>query len=191
MIPDAPVRMWQFVDVIVLLILTIGLIALLSGQKREHGKLLPTISQSVARSKRDQIIFTTLMLVCFPLYYGFVWFWTTPKLAAPRIAYYLILASFVFELIFVLVPARGKLFKVHAAATALVGIFMTALPVVYLIAGENLLNAHRAAIFGYLIISAAMLFVLLKKRHDAPILQVEVVFIASFLVMVSLLAHVG
>src|ERR1700722_10350149 len=107
MIPSRPDSAWQYFDLISVGAIFIILVILILNHYRKTGSLEPTVSQTVAYSKRSSLTFSILVTPFFPLYYGFLYFWVAPLTNMPAYFYYLLILSAICELIFVWVPATS------------------------------------------------------------------------------------
>lgn len=190
MIPVSPVPFWQYFDLITLSILLSVTAVLVMAQRKSTGKLLGTISQSVAHTKRSSLIFSIFMTICYPLYYAFVWLWVGPLVDAPTIFYYLLAGSALCEMVFVWVPATtGMSHKIHAAMAYVVGVEMFVFPVIILLYGQNVSSFAQASIIFFLVTGCALLSLMIFKKLRTYTFLYETIYSVVFLLTVSIIAH--
>lgn len=190
MIPNAPLPVFEYVDCITIVILTLVLGALLLVHRKQHGNLQASISQTVAATKRSSMLFTLTMLVVYPLYYAWLWLWVGPALGMPT-AYYLLLGlSAIAEFVFVLVPASiGWRLRAHQIAAGIVGVAMAMFPAIMLVAGEGVSAAGRLALVIFYVVTVCMLGLLFTPKYRRHTFLYEVMYCALFLGSVSIAAH--
>jgi hypothetical protein len=190
MIPEQPVDFWQYFDFYILALLTIFITYLLLLHRRKNGALLSTISQTIAHSKNSSLSFSIIMTICYPLYYGFLWYWVGPLTRMPAIFYILLIVSAVFEVIFVWVPSKsGRQKRIHEFAAGVVGIFMFASILLILILGNSIHNLAVLFCYLFLLTSLIMSWLLIFKKYRKHIFAFEVIYISLFLITISLVAH--
>ena len=190
MTPDSPVVFWQYFDIYVLSVLTIVIYALLAAHKRKNGELLTTISQTVAYSKSSAIVFAVAMIICYPLYYAFLWFWVGPRTHMPAAFYYLIIPAAVAEAVFVLIPATmGKRKYIHIFGAAVVGLAMFLLALLILIYGAPLHILSRILLTVFILIAISSVWLLRQHKYRKHTFTIETTYVLTFLIAVSFVAH--
>lgn len=190
MIPSEPVQFWRYFDIVVIATVTLVVAWLMITHRKKKGELLASISQTIAADKRSSFIFSVMMTVAVPLYYGFIWFWVGPLVAAPWHFYALVAASFVAEMVFVWVPATsGKSKRVHEITAGFVGITMFVAPLTLLIGG-NLEEAARVAIMIFTGITLIMGALLLTPNQRKYTLTYETIYCILFWALISLITHI-
>lgn len=185
MVPAEPVVFWQYFDILSVGILTILVGLFVLHETRRTKKLPQTISSAVAEHPSTSISFAIVMTIFFPLYYAFLWFWVGPYVTAPYLFYVLAIVSFICELIFVWLPARGKYHVIHTSTATLVGVCMFAVSVLLLSTSVDLGPIGVWSIIGFWV-TTIVAFLLARNGRT---LIAEITYCAGFLAMVSVIAH--
>ncbi len=189
MIPSAPISFWQYFDIVVIAAVSLVVAWAMLTHRKKGRAMLPSISQTIAADKNASLLFSVVMTVCVPLYYGFIWFWLGPKVAAPWYFYALVAASFVAEMIFVWVPASsGKSKRIHELNAWFVGIVMFAVPLILLLAA-HLSQAAMVATITFLALSLVILLLLAILKTRKYTLTYEIIYCVLFWVLISFIAH--
>jgi len=189
MIPEYPVLFWQYFDIITLLPITIGVLWILRTHHRTKGGFLKTISHTIASSKQSQLLFSILMTIFFPFYYGFLWFWVGPAANAPNFYYWLVGVSAIAELMFIWLPETGAGIKskIHKWTALFVGMTMFIMPALLLASSTSAVGT--ASILGFYISTGLLGFIyLFKNRKDATLI-LEAVYCIVFILTISVVAH--
>jgi len=190
MISVEPIEFWEFFDLYTLGILFIIVGSLVVTHYRKNGSLLSTISETVAHSHHSSLIFSVVMMICFPLYYAFIWFWVAPLTQMPVSFYYLLTISALFEVIFVWVPATdGRSRKIHQIMSSLVGVAMLAAPLFILLYGTGLSTVSRISILVFTAMAVILVGLLLIKSTRKYTFLYETIYCAAFLATISVIAH--
>lgn len=183
---------FEFVDVFVVVGLSLVLGSLLWWQYKKTGRVLGSISQTVAANRRTSFIFSVVMSVAYPLYYTWLWLWTGPSLVMPGVYYAVLAFSAVSELIFVWVLATDRVKrKIHEAAAAFVGFAMLILPALILLSGRNVSELSRVAIFVYFGVCTVLLALIARAKYRKYTFAYEVAYCLTFLLAMSVAGHAG
>lgn len=189
MIPPEPVAVWQYVDALVILFVSAVVVTLIASHKRSANRLLPSISQTIAANPRSSLVFSLTMTVAAPLYYGFIWLWVGPLVAAPWYFYALIAVSFLAEMVFVWVPATsGKSKRVHEITAGFVGLTMFVAPLILLFAA-NLSQSATVAVIVFIALSLIILALLAIPKTRKHTLAYEVIYCVLFWALMLFIAH--
>lgn len=186
-----PIRFWEYFDFISLGFIVITIAVLIGLYYRKNKTLQKTISETVADNRTSSIIFSAVMTIFFPLYYGFLWFWVGYLINAPPAYFIVLIVSGISEMLFVWLPAKGNGMRrrIHGIAVSVVGLAMLILPVLILLYSNNVDATGYYTIYAFLgvtvLIGAALLTGLFKKYT----IQFEVAFCSVFLVMMSVVGH--
>lgn len=190
MIPVQPILFWRYFDVAVIALVSFVVAWLMLTHRKRNGSLLASISQTIAADKRASLIFSLMMTVAVPLYYGFIWFWLGPLVVAPWYFYALVAVSFVAEMVFVWVPAtEGKSKKIHELNAWFVGVVMFVAPLILLL-GATLSQAATAATIAFLALSVILLLLLVIPKTRKHTLIYEIIYCVLFWVLMSFIAHI-
>jgi len=189
MIPASPIPLWQFADAVVIILVSVVTIFLMATHKRRTGALLPSISRTIAADRRTSLIFSIMMTVAVPLYYGFIWFWVGPLVSAPWYFYVILAVSIVSEMIFVWVPATSGMSKsVHEITAGFVGFVMFAAPLILLGTG-NLSSIAQLGTLLFFGLTAVIIALLMYPKSRKFTLSLEVVYCVAFWAVMSIIAH--
>lgn len=189
--PDAPLRAFEFVDLVVILALVFLLGGMLLNFHRRNGGVLSSISRTVGATKRTQWTFTAVMSVLYPLYYAWLWFWVGPLFAMPSAYYILLGAAVCFETIFVWVPATsGWRRKTHEIAAGFVGVVMASIPALILLAAQQDVSpTGEVTLVTFYVILGTMLVLLIRPKYRKHTFTYEVIYCAIFMLALSVAGH--
>lgn len=183
---------FEFVDIFVAAGLSLALASMLWWHHKKTSRVLGSISQTVAASRRKSLMFSLTMSVAYPLYYLWLWLWVGPSLMMPSAYYIVLVFSAVAELIFVWVPATdGVKRRVHETAAAFVGLAMLILPALILLNVRNPSELSKAVIFVYFGVCAVLLVLLASTKYRRHTFTYEVIYCLAFLVAMSVVGRVG
>ena len=156
---------------------------------KKYGSLESTISKTIAKRKSSRRAFSVTMMIFFPLYYAFLYFWVGPMTHMPDIFYALILLSAMFELIFVWVPAAGDTERVHEVTAGLVSIGMILLMVIMVICGYGLTLTDYIAASCFILLAVSTVLIVYLRKLKRHTFMMEFVYCAAFALAMSIIAH--
>jgi len=189
MIPDIPIVLTQYLDIAVIVVVSVTTGWLMMTHRTRTGALLPSISQTIAADEQNSRIFSVMMSICVPLYYMWLWLWLGPLVVAPWYFYVLLVVSFLAEMVFVWMPAtNGHSKQVHQYAAGFVGVVMLVAPFTLLFA-QQLGQAAELAIEAYLLVSMIFASLLLVPKLRQYTLTFEIAYCIIFWVLLSFIGH--
>lgn len=188
--PAIPIKEFDFVDFIVLGVLTLVLSGMMLWHHRRNGAVLRSISATVAVEKGTSLIFSVVMSICYPLYYAWLWLWVGPKLEMPSLYYIVLAVAAFFELVFVWVPSTtGWKRQTHEFATTLVGLAMLVIPGMFLLGHKAGSTVGVVSIAVFYAVSLVLSVLLLIPRYRKHTFTYEVIFCVAFLAAASIVGH--
>ncbi|MDR0956234.1 MAG: hypothetical protein LBM73_03870 [Candidatus Nomurabacteria bacterium] len=185
----APLQFAQNFDLISLAFLIVGVVILCAIYHHKTGRMLPTISQTVAADRRISRIFQIIMTIGVPVFYFGLLGWLAPKCHLPIIFDILLIVALIFEIGFIWLPAAGLTRRLHTILSLTVCVLMwLGVLILFLAVRSGAAVKILLAIF----LLSPLIFLVHRKtggRNSRRSFILETLFIALFLVIEIWLAH--
>lgn len=172
---------WQLVGLLSLIITLAGGLTILI---RNPTQTSDSISYHIASKPHYFMLMGLVLTVAGFAFYGFLIFWLIPEYQLPQITYWIVIVSFIAQLLVAWIPARPKTVegRIHAASGITVGTAMVLCISILVLYGQNvplvaLTLSTIAAIttpLSYIALSVGLL------RAQQLILPSEIIMIGFF-----------
>ena len=172
------------------LILTSILILCIVYYKKE-GKILSSISETVADNKKISLFFSIIMTISIPLYYLGALLYLFPRYNLPFICSLLLILAFCFEMLFIWIPSKDKKAKYHSILAFITAMIMALEMILILTLGQNI--EFFTLIFSIILFLLAIvnfgIYKVRKKRKQKHTFLFEAIFIGAYILIVLILTY--
>lgn len=158
---------------------------------KKEGKVLSSISATVADKKHISLMFSLVMTLGIPMYYLGILLFIIPKYNLPFICSLLLVLAFCFEMMFIWIPSKDKKTKYHSILTTLTSLLMVIEMVLILILVRNINLIIYITIIVLFILSIInfLIYKTRKKKNLKYTFLFEIAFISFFVLIFLILTY--